>query len=48
VVVPGDPIAGISCFANVAPTWNDTMATVALVTAVALEGSRLTNRLLEC
>ena len=32
-VVPAGPIVGISCLANVAPIWNDTIATEALMTA---------------
>ena len=27
VAVPAGPIVGISCLANVAPIWNDTIAT---------------------
>ena len=34
-VVPGAPIAGMSCFAIEAPAWNDTMATTRLATAAA-------------
>ena len=37
-VVPGAPSTGISCFANAAPIWNETMATDALSTAVLVDG----------
>ena len=37
-VVPADPIVGISCLANVAPIWNDTIATEALMTAAVIVG----------
>src|SRR5215510_11549719 len=45
-VVPGAPIAGMSCFAIDAPAWNEAMATTRLTMAAAvdLEAGTATDR----